>query len=525
MKNIKKYGLMMIIILFLLPVGCTKKDFLTEDPKTLLVAENLYTNTTGFEYAVNGLYALVRELRTEDYGWLTQNPMVLGTDDVFVNYGDGNNTAYAHWGFEFTPTAAINSVIYSWVYKIINSTNTLLDRSENQNVKWTEADKMRITAEARLIRAWAYRIATFSWGDIPISTHENTGVKTDWVRSPQSEVFKLMEEDLMYAETNLPATSTNPGKLVNAVASHYLSELYLAMNKPDKAEAEALKVINSGLYSLNTARYGVKASQPGCAFMDQFYDGNSLRTQGNKEVLWAFLCQENVATEKGLRMRRFWVNRYNSISGVAISAEYGGRGIGRNGITRHVLDLYEPQDDRGSAYAIRKFYVASTGAHKGDTIWCSKGIEKENDMYWPSTRKWDWVSADPAKIQENVTYNDQVYLRLAETYLLLAEAQFKQGKLAEATNILNIVRRRSHASDISASNVTFDFILDERSRELITEEDRRFTLVRTGKWFERTKLYNKLTGPLIKETNNLYPIPQNVIDANLDAVMPQNPGY
>ncbi len=127
-------------------------------------------------------------------------------------------------------------------------------------------------------------------------------------------------------------------------------------------------------------------------------------------------------------------------------------------------------------------------------------------------------------------YNDQPYIRLADTYLLLAEAQFKQGNLTGAAANINIVRARAGASLITPAAVTLDFILDERSRELVTEEERRFTLLRTGTWFARTTKYNPLPAPTgitsaIALRDTLFPIPQAVIDANLTKVMPQNPGY
>lgn len=70
-----------------------------------------------------------------------------------------------------------------------------------------------------------------------------------------------------------------------------------------------------------------------------------------------------------------------------------------------------------------------------------------------------------------------------------------------------------------------DFILDERSRELITEEHRRYTLLRTGKWLERVKAHNFRGGQTATARDTLYPIPQIVIDANLTKPMPQNPGF
>src|SRR5690606_15029776 len=115
---------------------------------------------------------------------------------------------------------------------------------------------------------------------------------------------------------------------------------------------------------------------------------------------------------------------------------------------------------------------------------------------------------------------------LAETYLLKAEAQFKLGNNAGAAETINIIRRRAHTHEISASDVTLDFILDERSRELITEEHRRYTLLRTGKWLERVQAYNFAGGhQTAAARDTLYPIPQVVIDAHLTTEMPQNPGF
>ena len=118
-----------------------------------------------------------------------------------------------------------------------------------------------------------------------------------------------------------------------------------------------------------------------------------------------------------------------------------------------------------------------------------------------------------------------MYLRLAETYLVLAEAQLLTGDPQGAANSLNTVRQRSNASLITAADVDIDFILDERSRELWSEEHRRYSLIRAGKWYERVSQFNKVGGPTATESRDeLLPIPQSVIDVNTVS-FPQNPGY
>ena len=119
-------------------------------------------------------------------------------------------------------------------------------------------------------------------------------------------------------------------------------------------------------------------------------------------------------------------------------------------------------------------------------------------------------------------------MRLGETYLLLAEAQLNQSKLTEAAETLNILRARAKASPIQASDVTLDFILDERARELLAEENRRMTLVRTGKLAERVLNLNSFyqgQGASIRSYNMLMPIPQSEIDLNKNANLEQNPDY
>src|SRR5690606_28547076 len=134
----------------------------------------------------------------------------------------------------------------------------------------------------------------------------------------------------------------------------------------------------------------------------------------------------------------------------------GGIGIGREQPTKWAINLYEPQDDRGSNYAIRKYYILRTAAENapapadqlppgynyGDTI----KLSWENDLTgtdngkvgnYPFIRKYDTTNPETDPLRGS--YNDQPYLRLAETYLLKAEAQLKLGNLSGAAETINIV--------------------------------------------------------------------------------------
>lgn len=73
---------------------------------------------------------------------------------------------------------------------------------------------------------------------------------------------------------------------------------------------------------------------------------------------------------------------------------------------------------------------------------------------------------------------DWYVIRLAETYLLLAEAYLNKGDKASAADAINVVRARAKAPLCTAADVTIDYILDERARELYGEEHRAVTLSR-----------------------------------------------
>jgi hypothetical protein len=123
-----------------------------------------------------------------------------------------------------------------------------------------------------------------------------------------------------------------------------------------------------------------------------------------------------------------------------------------------------------------------------------------------------------------------IVYRLAETYLIAAEAAFMLGKTTDAVSFINTIRERAAdlntANNIQASDLSIDFILDERSRELCGENMRWWDLVRTNKLLERVRLHNPEARPNIQQKHVLRPIPQAQLDATTTGEpYPQNPGW
>lgn len=524
-------------------LGCSK-DFLEENPPDVIGAENLLVDLEGFEAALAGLYSEVREERGGANG---SNDLMLeaahsGTDVAFGLQTASDGKTWNQFGVRNNPSENAYRYIWDWLYDIVNAANYVVVSGEDPEVDLTDEDRARILGEARAIRAFAYRHLINLFGDVPLNLQASNGtnIKTDWERAPVSEVRDQMEKDLLFAKENLPETSGNSGKIVIGFAQHYLAELYLYTQEYAKARDEALDLINNGPYSLITERYGVELDMPGTPFSDMFIDGNSRKDEGNTEVI--FLLENEFQVTGGESdniMRRWWAARYYNIkregkTPIEISLDRGGRPLGRIGMTKYMFGLYEEGDDRFSNESIRQYFILnenddlSDGLKVGDTIFSEvdKLVEEESAedaAEWPYTRKWD--SAPATDITSSRQYDDQIYLRLAETYLVLAEAYYRLDNLQGAADAINTLRERVNASLISASDVDIDFILEERARELFSEEHRRYHLLRNDKWLERTRAHNEVAGPEIVERDKLYPIPQNVIDANLTKEMRQNPGY
>ncbi len=134
-----------------------------------------------------------------------------------------------------------------------------------------------------------------------------------------------------------------------------------------------------------------------------------------------------------------------------------------------------------------------------------------------------------------------VITRFSEVYLVGAEAYLQSGNKTKAAELLNVIRQRaafrktnSAAQNTAAAtamlvkdtDITVDFILDERSRELFGEWMRNQDLVRTQSLVRRVKLWNNEASPYVKDFHVLRPIPQTEIDRTVEGPpFTQNTGY
>ncbi len=512
-----------------------KDEFLDEKPEAFFSPEITLTNKAGFESAINALHSGARDEIGGEDGKGTIYAMQFGTDIVAT--GELNFTDLQDYETTLTPTYSAVNYYWNWAYRtMIPRTNAIIDYAQRPTAVWaSEAEKNAVLAEARFFRAYAHNVLVNLYGGVPIVDKYYEAPRFDFVRATKEQTLDFIRQDLEFATQFLPKTTTQEGRIVKAAADHLLAEVYINLKDYDKAIASASAVISDGQYKLMTERFGAQRANPGDVFSDLFKPGNINRESGNQETIWALQIEFNVPggnTSAANNLLRAWGPAYwrakdpSGGNGMVI-VDTLGRSVGWLRPTNYfVYQLWakNPQDIRNSPFNIRRewFYNNPSSKFYRQKVTYHANLDTLQDLY-PTIRK---VEGDALLgATSGRTTKDMYQMRLAETYLLRAEAYLRKGDRQKAADDINAVRSRAKATPATAADMTLDYILDERARELITEEARRRTLTRFGNLVERVKKYNFRTKDRIADKHGLFPLPQSAIDANSGAKLEQNPGY
>lgn len=549
-------------IISFLAIGCMfacNDEFLKEEPVDFIAADNAFNNYNDFSRTINGLYSRVRD---EFYSKDANFPFdyTYGTDLVYDGQPDARR--WTPYTAVMQPSGGFKVPETHWtdLYKIVSEANLAISRL--QKVELKPSDEVRIEAEARFFRALAYRTLAYLYGGVPLSLVEVTAPKFDYVRATKKEVLDQCIVDLKYAAENLRGiTAIEDGEINNLAASHLLAEVYLANDQPQLAITEATKVIDDPNTDLMRNRFGTFSSEAGKdVYWDLFRNNNQNRSSGNKEALWVIQFETDVlggGTISADKVGSFMMERHHApnigaltVSGkrpflYPVSDYTGGRGIGWAISTKYFSNtIWQSDFNNDMRNANHNFVRVFTyndpaqAAFFGKTISTEAppaGITVPQRNFYAYQSKVTTPGAHPTGLFQDQsrlllkstaggTYTDQYMFRLAETYLIRAEAYLKDGKLDEAAADINVVRERANASQVEASAVTIDYILDERMRELGMEEKRRLTLQRLGLLYDRVSRFNPYYVG-IQPFHNLWPIPFVEIERNTGAVLEQNLGY
>ena len=541
-KNKKIYTLLLFLFM---AVSC-KKEYL--DPNNL----SFYTPEAfkSAEALWATLVACERNMRIEYYG--DAAPIVTETiySDIAVEGTTDKPGPAQDLNQAITPDAQLNHTDYNKIgwywnegYRGIRYANTAIKYIDAPEDYSSEAERNQLLGSAYFHRALRYYRLTQQFGDVPLTLEEISEPKLDYYTTKREVILHRMKEDLEFAQEWVP-DNVNKGQVTKGAVSHLLTKVNLALGLFDEAIQSASNVIDGGVYKLMTNRFGVDANDASKNVVWDLHRPENKSLASNTEGLLLVIDRLNIdgntdngTTIGGTQSMRnavpYWGN-----AGLLTPAGNGGmsdqpnieidqveaygRGIGRvrptwytqKGMWKDTTDLRHAPGN----WMDMEDLVYNRPSLKGSDPYYGKHLQLRNAqgtiLSSDTIRQWfGWPHyklfvEDPQRVQPAGGKSDWYIFRLAETYLLRAEAYFWKGDLAMAAADINKVRERALAAPITAADVNMGTILDERARELYYEEPRKTELTRiayifaiTGKTAENGKSYTLET---FSENNYFY---------------------
>ena len=507
-------------------LGC--RDFLEDELLSETSADFLYNTPEGLEAGVVGLYALARELDL-DGEWNNARSWTLTakSDIAFGRTGEISLYSRLAWGREVGDFGAKRfSRFWRHYYRVADRANAVIAGLERDGALDPER-RDQLLAEARMFRAEAYFTLYRLFNNIFVTTEPTTpeNVFTPPSRpSTPEEIFALVDGDLEFAIANLAAEPEAFGRYTEGTARHVRAKTAMWQGDYATAAAQAEAVIEGGVYRLvpNT----------------RFVFVNDLK---NTETLFARQLADGIVG--GGRRNNIHFNvipQYNSIRGATHSIENGGRGTGLLMPNGYLLDLLaeDEGDTRDDDTYYKRYYLYNDperlpdGVSFGDTIRTATPDSDDPNVYQtyyrtqnPGVLKFLSEDADPT---EASNVKNLIVYRLAETYLIAAEAHWRLGDDARGLQRLNAIRERAGAAPADA--IDLRAVMDERARELAFEGQRWYFLKRTNTLVSQIQQhagndnFRNEARERIEPRHRNWSIPESELSL-LGAGYPQNEGY
>jgi hypothetical protein len=448
-----------IFLLFLIISALSCKKFVQiPPPKNQLTTATVFADSTGANAAVTGIY-----INMMQYFNLTPTngglTLYTGLSGDELYESVNNTTDAEFYNNARTINNSVDGQFWQLSYQYIYAANACIEGIKSSSGISSTA-KNSLTGEAMLIRAFLYFNLVNLYGPVPLVTGTDYSTNSIIGRTDINTIYAQIISDLKFAQSSL---SKNTG--INARANSYaatalLSKIYLYQAQYAEAITEADKIINSGNFQLETNLNTVFLSQ-------------------SSETIWSFATvQPGRQTSEG----------YYFVPSDTIS-------VPTYVITNTLYNSFEPGDKRKSDWI------------SANTV---------GGQSYPYPYKYKNGSAGGSTVE------NYVVLRLADQYLIEAEAKANMSDLSGALADLNVIRNRAGLSNFISSDkqTILTAILKERQSEYFCEWGNRwFDLKRTGQaniLLSKEKLN-------WKSTSDLYPIPQTEIASN--PKLKQNPGY
>lgn len=546
-KSLKTFGLLALLIM-----GQSCSDVLDEE--VISNIGNDYINTPkGFEDAAKAAYSSLRNY----YG--TQQGLTVteyGTD-LYATGADGGYKGFHFYDAQLQPTVDYLAIIWDETYRGINTCNAVIERAPAATV--TDAVKKLRVAEMKFLRAHYYFLLLQQYGGVDLRLTETIEPTKKTSRAPEADIYKAIIADLEAAIPDLEAKAkaTDYGRATKPAAENLLAKVYLAKgNSTSKAADDYQKAATYASNVINN--YTFKLLPDFASVFDQ-------ANQINDEVVFSVQYTSDPLTNGGGNSLHLYFGMQYDVQAGMVRDILNGRPFKRLRPTSYCLETVFKDRVNDSRYkkTFKDTWICNTPGKftnvfdnsktevtfkAGDTTIFIPGFEmtkedrakkpyqvlvpsRYDEALFPTLKKF----LDPLRPDRTYEQGSRDYMvfRLADTYLMLAEAQLLLGKTKEATEAINVVRRRAAwagktaAMEIKEADMNMELLIEERGRELLGEQTRWMDLKRWGNLVDRVKKYNPQAAPYVAAKHLVRPIPQTQIDRTDGGAtaFPQNPGY
>ena len=518
---------MTLFVASALLIGVTACDVTTE-PKSTVTEANVFNDTQSYEAFLAKLYG---GLSVTGQQGPNGNSDFSRLDEGFSHYGRQlwqlqelpTDEAVLGWGDAGIPEMIDHAVgvanqfvqmMYSRVFYQVSLVNEFLRETSDEKLaerghQNLAAEIAPMRAEARFLRAFSYWHGIDLWGNIPLVTEDFVIGATPPDQSDRATIYQYVVDELNDIRADLPAVGAgeygrvDQGAVAMLLAKLYLNaSVYIGADQASLALSEVERVIG-GPYTLATD-----------------YQLNFLAdNQNSPEVIWA-------VAQDGDRTQQWGGLTFLIHAAVGGNMDAGDFGIDGGWWGIRVLPELVEQFPGGAASADGRALFFTDGQSLE-----VPNISNFNDGYAGAKFK-NVTSLGVAGAHPTFPDTDFPVFRLADAYLMYAEAHLRGGggTAATALGYVNELRERAYgdqSGNITAGELTLDFILDERARELWWEGHRRTDLIRFGVFTGGDYIWSwkggTQAGAAVADRFNLYPLPASEMLANPN--LEQTPGY
>ena len=447
----KLYIKISIIIITITGLASCSDDFVNVDSNDVN-SEDFFNSEEDYQNALIGAYDLLQSTYINVMlGEIASDNTLAGGESATDVIGIQEIDDMIH-----TPVNSNLRDLWGWMYGGVNRANFILEFQD----KIDFSGKDQVIAQARFLRAYYYFELVKWFGDIPLAIDKQIlfGEESSYERSPASEVYSLIEQDLIYAADKLPSVPAETGRVTKGAAQALLGKAYLYQDKFSEAAQELETLIQSGTYSLVTD-YNTIFEEEGENNIESVFEVQYTDLEGA-----GFGCLQ--CSEGNIAVGFSGVRNYEGPDFTS--------GFSFNVPVQELVNAYDSGDTRLESTILDIEEFVST---RPDVTY---NLGAEHTGYF--NKKYIPYADDIVLQDQNINRsNNYRAIRYVDVLLMAAEANLQASVQKDnPQDLLDQVRDRAFGDSNNRITASLENILTERRLELAGEGHRFFDQVRTG---------------------------------------------